>query len=337
LSHVVTGLTNGTAYTFTVKATNAVGTGPASAALNSVTPTVTNATTLYYIHPDQLGTPRLIADNLSNAVWTWDGTEPFGNSTPNGNPSGTGAIFTSNPRFPGQYYDVESGMNYNFFRDYDPTTGRYVESDPIGLAGGLNTYAYVNGNPISRVDPSGRCPWCIVGGIIGGATNMAAQYYANGGSFSNFNGWNFAFAVASGAIGGGTGSAIYAATTNLGWNAAGGAAVGFWTAYASTVALNNIQNKCDSPVRAGGFGALAGFGGGGAGAWLGNAASQAGASLNGWISARPSGLVRRESGQASCRNRGPTGCLYRQHSTSNRGDAGFEALTLAKFDPGYAQ
>lgn len=57
---------------------------------------------------------------------------------------------------PGQYYDRETGLHYNGHRDYDPSTGRYVESDPIGLrSGSLSTYAYVNSNPVSKVDPLG--------------------------------------------------------------------------------------------------------------------------------------------------------------------------------------
>ncbi|WP_343997013.1 RHS repeat-associated core domain-containing protein, partial [Ideonella azotifigens] len=84
----------------------------------------------------------------------WDQAEAFGNSAPNENPSALGA-FTLNLRFPGQTFDKETGLFYNLNRDYRATSGRYVESDPIGLAGGINTYAYVENDPINEVDALG--------------------------------------------------------------------------------------------------------------------------------------------------------------------------------------
>ncbi len=101
----------------------------------------------YYIAPDQLGAPHQIASAARSTVWRWD-HDPFGNGAPAGS-------LAYNLRFPGQYYDKETGLDHNGYRDYDPSTGRYIESDPIGLAGGLNTYAYVGGNPTGGIDPAG--------------------------------------------------------------------------------------------------------------------------------------------------------------------------------------
>ena len=126
----------------------------------------------YYIHADHLATPRTITRPSDNqVVWKWDQNEAFGNSPPTENPSGLGT-FTYNLRLPGQYSDPELGTFYNYFRDYDPATGRYVQSDPIGLKSGLNTFLYVGGSPLSIVDPEGlswkcepipplgvRCTW----------------------------------------------------------------------------------------------------------------------------------------------------------------------------------
>jgi RHS repeat-associated protein len=86
----------------------------------------------------------------ANQAIVWDAVyTPFGQVH-----SITGSA-TNNQRFPGQYADAETGYSYNYFRDYDPTTGRYVQSDPIGLRGGLNTYRYVGGNPLYWIDPLG--------------------------------------------------------------------------------------------------------------------------------------------------------------------------------------
>jgi RHS repeat-associated protein len=109
---------------------------------------------VYYIHNDHIQTPRVVTDRSSNLRWTWL-AEPFGTTAPNTNPAGLGAL-TFNLRHPGQFADAESGLFYNYFRDYDSTSGRYVQSDPIGLAGGINTYAYVGGNPLRYIDPNGQ-------------------------------------------------------------------------------------------------------------------------------------------------------------------------------------
>ncbi|MDR6841232.1 RHS repeat-associated core domain-containing protein [Pseudoxanthomonas sacheonensis] len=125
---------------------------------------IANGNQLHYIEPDHLGTPRVVIEVLRNVpVWTWDlKSEAFGNSVPNQDPDGDTNALVFDMRFPGQRYDVATGMNQNYFRDYDPSSGRYAQSDPIGFNGGINTYAYVGGNPISFVDPlglEGFGPW----------------------------------------------------------------------------------------------------------------------------------------------------------------------------------
>jgi RHS repeat-associated protein len=114
-----------------------------------------SAVDIYYVHTDHLNTPRRITRPSDAAiVWRWD-SDPFGTTSADEDPDGDQTEFVYHLRFPGQYLDEETGLHYNYFRDYDSVTGRYVESDPIGLRGGLNTYAYANGNPILLFDSLG--------------------------------------------------------------------------------------------------------------------------------------------------------------------------------------
>ena len=112
----------------------------------------------FNVHPDHLDTPRLVTNSSNQAHWRWDAAEPFGSFPANENPQGLG-IFPFNLRFPGQYFDKETNLHYNMMRDYDPGIGRYIQSDPIGLQGGLNTYAYVGSNPLKWIDPRGEAKW----------------------------------------------------------------------------------------------------------------------------------------------------------------------------------
>src|SRR3569833_2177190 len=113
---------------------------------------------IYYVHTDQLNTPRQITRPSDNAqMWTWF-SDPFGTDAANSNPAGAGA-FIYDLRFPGQVFDGAVGLHSNYFRDFDPAIGRYVESDPIGLVGGINSsYAYSRSNPLSLGDPTGLVP-----------------------------------------------------------------------------------------------------------------------------------------------------------------------------------
>lgn len=102
----------------------------------------------YYYHNDHLGTPQKMSDATQTIVWQGD-YNPFGKATLVTN------TVTNNMRFPGQYFDAESGLHYNYFRDYNPNDGRYMQSDPLGIIGGINTYAYAESNPMRFIDPQG--------------------------------------------------------------------------------------------------------------------------------------------------------------------------------------
>ncbi len=107
---------------------------------------------IYYFHNDHLGTPQKLTDSTGALVWSADYL-PFGRADVNVE------TVDNNLRFAGQYYDEETGLHYNRYRYYDPSLGRYLRADPIGLYGGINLYAYVQNDPVNMIDPLGLTGW----------------------------------------------------------------------------------------------------------------------------------------------------------------------------------
>jgi RHS repeat-associated protein len=134
-----------------------------------------DSTVPLFVETDHLGTPRAL-HNGSTIYWRWllDGS-PFGEDGTKNRLRGREILSL---RFPGQYFDKETGLHYNYFRDYDPGTGRYVESDPIGLKGGLSTFAYVANNPVQYSDRLGLempGPWTFPPGETRNAFSRATS------------------------------------------------------------------------------------------------------------------------------------------------------------------
>ncbi|MEW8000867.1 MAG: RHS repeat-associated core domain-containing protein [Candidatus Thiodiazotropha endolucinida] len=110
---------------------------------------------LAYIHFEHRGAPVAVSDEAGVMIWQAH-YQPFGEVEELTDVDGDGEVYTFNLRYPGQYHDRESGYYYNVLRYYDPLTGRYITSDPIGLEGGLNSYLYAGSNPLLYTDPDGR-------------------------------------------------------------------------------------------------------------------------------------------------------------------------------------
>ncbi len=146
----------------------------------SLRPRTGGGVDIFYVHTDQLNTPRAVTRASDNMLmWSWF-SDPFGTDAANENPAGAGT-FTYNLRLPGQVFGGPAGLHYNYLRDYDPALGRYAESDPIGLKGGINTYTHVS-NPLSETDRFGLM------GRAPGAPGMPRVESRFCGS-----GWNFEF------------------------------------------------------------------------------------------------------------------------------------------------
>jgi RHS repeat-associated protein len=112
-----------------------------------------------YIFTDHINAPRVVVRSTDNAMlWSWIQADPFGRVQPDASPQGL-SPYAFDLRLPGQVHDNETGLDQNNARDYDSAIGKYVESDPLGLLGGLNTYAYANSNPLLVFDPFGTDVW----------------------------------------------------------------------------------------------------------------------------------------------------------------------------------
>jgi len=126
-----------------------------------------------------------VADATGTTVWRWDQAEPFGDSPANDDPDGNLVAFDLPLRLPGQYYDTETDLAYNDFRNYFPSLGRYLESDPAGIHAGVDTYIYVDGSPITFSDPFGLFTFALgargsfffggAGGTVGGSVGFSSS------------------------------------------------------------------------------------------------------------------------------------------------------------------
>jgi RHS repeat-associated protein len=135
----------------------------------------------HWAHEDHLGTLQMLSDGAGRLAWSGEHLA-YG-----GLRSQTGEV--EQPlRFPGQYADAESGLHQNYFRDYDPQRGIYLQSDPIGLAGGLNTYLYANANPLHLIDPLGLYTEIIIWQPYGWTGSSLGHVSGN------INGQNFSWA-----------------------------------------------------------------------------------------------------------------------------------------------
>lgn len=189
----------------------------------------------YYIHTGQIGEP-LVMTNASKAK-VWDAyVEPFGKAQVFGTASASIDL-----RLPGQWAQMESGLSQNWNRDYDPTLARYIQADPIGLDGGQNLYAYVDGRPTEWIDPDGRI-WtglagAGIGAIGGGAGNYLYQMHTNGWDNSKVDWGDVGISAGTGAIGG------FLLTSGLGTSLTGVIGIG-----AATNVLNYaLTEDCYTP------------------------------------------------------------------------------------------
>lgn len=135
--------------------------------VNSVIAAPSVIETIYYYHNDHLGTPQVVTDNQGQVVWKAD-YKPFGEVDI------VVEDVVNNLRFPDQYYDGETGLHYNYFRDYHPGIGRYLTPYPIGLEWETNLFLYCQNAPVNRTDSGGLLSF---GGGFGGFLGIVGGYF----------------------------------------------------------------------------------------------------------------------------------------------------------------
>lgn len=210
----------------------------------------TGTATTYFIHTGQIGEPLIMTDGSKAKVWEGY-LEPFGRAV----------VFNSTPvelgfRLPGQWEDPETGgLHQNWNRDYDPSLGRYIEADPLGIEAGQNIYSYAKSDPLTLTDPTGEfvpapVAGVIVGGLVGGGFNLIMQIQGGG----EIDGGDVFRASVSGAITGGL------MMTPWGYTRLGAVGFGALGSFAG-----EYLNACRTPgslIQAATAGAIGGFVGG---------------------------------------------------------------------------
>ena len=268
----------------------------------------TTITAVHTIYTDHLNSPRALSNARAQGgqaagltVWTWDlvdsnanGSNAFGSLLPNEDVDANGSTVKFDLRFPGQQYDAETQLSYNYFRDYESGVGRYVESDPIGLRGGVSTFGYVGGRPMRGIDPQGLSsfgfnpmgdpnpvtPKVNSGGSGYGYTGSIEGFFFAGGGFTTLTcvdecgdrryihyikvcplGAAMGVSGGAGAVGGVSGKNCRE-STYAGWFLEGGASAGivgggYAQGYSSRGApgtLGDLVPREPNDVREGGFG-----------------------------------------------------------------------------------
>lgn len=243
--------------------------------------------TVYAYQNDRLGTPELLTTGVGdNETVAWEAWyEPFGEAHIHPSSSVVNDI-----RLPGQYFDQETGMHYNWHRYYDPRTGRYITPDPAGQLGGINLYLYVENNPINFVDANGLWGFGVIGsgsaevGLIAigaGATGSLGGGVFGGGS----RGLSLGGFASAGAFAGGPGYAVsYPSpceeTTLVGGAFAAAGVGGFLTNATTASELRGPFDTYSFNVGVGPFKVSVQFGTGN-GIWIGSATFGPGAGISG--------------------------------------------------------